>query len=248
MLTARHSRLTPRGRGEIRGVEEGTFPSVRGVGAPEPLEGLRALVELRSELDEIEGRRVQEAVRQGRSWAQVAAALGVSKQAAHKRHARRVREAEQRRPQPAQRRLLVTGQARRAVGLAREEAGRLGSEEAGPEHLLLGLLLDDHGTALRALESAGVRLERARRLVGDAGPHGPVDNGGRARVSAQARAVLEQSLREAVHLHDSHLGVEHLLLALLKDREGAAGRVLAELGAPPQEVAERVLALIGPAP
>lgn len=226
-------------------MEEGTLDSVRAVGARDPLEGLRALVELRRELDEIEARRVGQALRDGRSWRQVAQALGISKQAAHKRHARRIRDGEPPSPGASQRRLLVTGQARKVVELARREAGRLGSPEAGPEHLLLGLLQDDHGTALRALESAGVTVEAARRAVGGYAANAAEAEGGRARVSDAARTTLEESLREAVRLKDSHLGVEHLLLALIRDPTQPAGRALTQLGVSPGELSDRVLALIG---
>jgi hypothetical protein len=48
-----------------------------------------------------------------------------------------------------------------------------------------------------------------------------------------------------VRLHDSHLGVEHLLLALVREEHGPVGRALIELGVAPRELAERVLELIG---
>jgi hypothetical protein len=214
-------------------------------GAREPLDGLRAVVELRRDLDEAELRHVQMALHEGRSWSQIAQALGISKQAAHKRHARRIREGELPVTERPQRRLLVTGQARKVVELARDEARQLGNPEVGPEHLLLGLLRDDHGTALRALRSAGVQLDEARRAVAGATDERPRKVEGRVQVSPAARSALEDSLREAVQLGDSHLGVEHLLLALVRDEQGPAGRALTDLGVPPAVVAERALGLIG---
>lgn len=225
-------------------MEEDALEKLRSVGAArEPLDGLRAVVEMRNELDTAEARHVQGALHEGRSWAQIADALGISKQAAHKRHARRIRAGAV--PRPPQRRLLVTGQARKVVELARDEARRLGSPEAGPEHLLLGLMRDDHGTAIRALESAGIDLDEARRAVAGATDERPEKVEGRVRISPHTRSALEDSLREAVALADSHLGVEHLLLALVRDPQGPAGRVLNDLGVPPRAVAERVHGLIG---
>ena len=217
-------------------------------GARDPLDGLRAIVALREELKKLEEQQVATALGEGRSWSQIAAGLGISKQAAHKRHARRVRAAPKRPAQSPQRRLLVTGQARRVVELARAEAHASGSAEVTPEHLLLGLLADDHGTALRALQSSGIELEAARAALPyrEAGAASPgAGEGGRVRVSAEARATLEESLREAVHLGDSHLGVEHLLLALVKDSKAPAARLLDELGVPPDQVARRVHQLVG---
>ena len=212
--------------------------------AREPLDGLRAIVALREELEDAELRYVREAIQAGRSWSQIAAVLGISKQAAHKRHASRIR-ADTPRAAAHQRRLLVTGQARKVVELARDEARRLGNPDAGPEHLLLGLLRDDHGTALRALERAGVELEDARRAVAGATDERPSEVEGRVGISPHARAALEDSLREAVSLRDSHLGVEHLLLALVKNPDGPASRALDELGVAPGAVAARVHQLVG---
>ena len=59
--------------------------------AVEPLGTLRAVVATRRRLDEVEARYVEKAVLAGRSWSEIANALGVSKQAAHKRHAKRIR-------------------------------------------------------------------------------------------------------------------------------------------------------------
>jgi transposase-like protein len=212
----------------------------------EPMQGLRAVVALRHELDVLEARHVDAALQGGRSWSQIAAALGVSKQAAHKRHAQRSRSAgPPAAPAASRRRLLVTGQARRVVELARQEAHGLGHAELGPEHLLLGLISDDHGTARRALDGAGARLDPAREALAATSEPGPVQAAGRVRVSAEAREALEQSLREAVLLRDSHLGVEHLLLALLRDPDGPPGRLLAATGVEAGEVARRVHGLIG---
>jgi hypothetical protein len=222
----------------------GTMELARSATSPrEPMQGLRAIVALRQELVELEARHVADALHEGRTWSQIAGALGISKQAAHKRHAGRARASAARRRAGPRRRLLVTGQARRVVQRARAEARGAGSAEVGPEHLLLGLLGDDHGTALRALESAGVELDAARAAV----PRTPGEpgEGGRVPVSEQARAALEQSLREAVRLGDSHLGVEHLLLALLRDPEAPAARLLGQLGVPPERVGERVHQLVG---
>jgi hypothetical protein len=213
--------------------------------AQEPLEGLRAIVELRRELEGLEATHVAAAVAEGRSWSQIAKALGISKQAAHKRHASNVRTAAPRPAATPQRRLLVTGQARRVVERARREAELAGSAELTPEHLLVGLLGDDHGTALRALQSSGADLEAAREALPKAQEPPPERGGKRARVSREARTALEQSLREAVRLEDSHLGAEHLLLALLRDPAAPVARLLADMGVEPDQVTRRVHQLVG---
>jgi ATP-dependent Clp protease ATP-binding subunit ClpC len=144
----------------------------------------------------------------------------------------------------------VTGQARRVVEHAREEARDMGRQELEPEHLLLGLLRDDHGTALRALEAAGARLDDLRPAMEGGGRDASqvgreAAHGGRVRVSRAARDTLEQSLQEAVQLGDSHLGVEHLLLALMRDSSGGASKLLEMVGISPEDVTQRVYGLVG---
>jgi ATP-dependent Clp protease ATP-binding subunit ClpC len=62
--------------------------------------------------------------------------------------------------------------------------------------------------------------------------------GGPIPISGKAREALEQSLREALRLGEDAIGAEHVLLALLRDEEGAAGRVLDRLGVAPAAVEE----------
>jgi hypothetical protein len=95
----------------------------------DPLTELRAVVTQREQLDGLEARHVDAALDQGRSWSQIGAALGISKQAAHKRHAERARREAGRQPEATARPLIVTGRARRVVDLAREEAGAVGRRE-----------------------------------------------------------------------------------------------------------------------
>jgi hypothetical protein len=217
-----------------------------------PDEGLRTVAALRERLDALEGLHVENAVRAGWSWRQVADVLGVTKQAVHKKHAKRV--AEKRSAEPGaddveHNRLLVTGPARESVQFAREEAAALCSSDVAPEHLLVGLLRDDRGPVVRALGSLGISLEHAREEVArlHARRRPPraraVESpaaGERLPVSAAARDVMEQALREAVKRRDGHLGVEHLLLALLRDRRAVPARALVALGTTGDEI-ERAL-------
>jgi ATP-dependent Clp protease ATP-binding subunit ClpC len=136
--------------------------------------------------------------------------------------------------------MLVTSEARAAVKLAREEAAALGSGAVGTEHLLLGILRlgDPHAAAV--LRQLGVELATAR-----ANAHSTLVNGslngvpdGPKGISPTARAVFDQSLREAVRRGDGYLGVEHLLVASVEDDEGGAHRTLQALGVDPASVVD----------
>jgi ATP-dependent Clp protease ATP-binding subunit ClpA len=208
--------------------------AVRAETAP-PLDALRAVRAMREELAELEEEHVGRAVEDGSSWRDVAEALGVTRQAAHKRHARRPPR-ERRRAAAAPGRVLVTSEARQAVRFGREEAGRCGAQQVGTEHLLLGILRCDYCIAIQALARVGVTLDAARAalaptIAGAAPSAGAAPPAGAEVISDAARGALEQSLREAVARGEGYLGVEHLLMALLRDEQSGAVRTLAELGA-----------------
>lgn len=208
-----------------------------------PEHGLEAIAALRQELEALERHHVATAVSQGWSWSQVALALGVSKQAAHKKHARAVRALAQAAAVdsvPSDARVVVTAEARAAVRFAREEAEAVGSKTVGSEHLLLGVLHAEDAPEVRILEGAGVNLDAARACLQPtlaeedrAIAVTATDTAAAAAatgVSPLARACLEQSLRETVRRGDRRLGVEHLLLALVGRPDGGAARTLERLG------------------
>ena len=200
-----------------------------------PLEALTAVARLRARLETLEAVHVENALAMGMSWARIAGALGVSKQAAHKRHAGRASRKGEFSGEAGVDRLIVTGRARAAVALSRAEAKALGHDEVGSDHLLLGVLREG-GNAAQALGSLGVTLSSARPEVARRRSRGQTPSPERPPVGLDARVALEQSLREAVRLRDEHLGVEHLLLAVVRDESSAGGRVLAALGVPPARV------------
>jgi Clp amino terminal domain, pathogenicity island component len=215
-----------------------------------PIDGLRAVSELRSGLERLEADYVEEAVTSGLPWSRVAEALGVSRQAAHKRHARRLKHepTEATNGQHARTPVMMLGAgARRVVRFAREECESLGHPGIGSEHLLLGILRCPQGLATRALEELGVSLTVARshveRLGGDADRAGSSDNADADTLLPTARGVLEQSLGEAVRRGSDRLEVEYLLRGLLKEK-GAAVNVLEQLGLSAMAVERRLSQLI----
>ena len=212
-----------------------TSLAARAIAAADPHDRLRAICTLRDELELLEADAVRGAIHEGSSWSEVADALGISKQSAHRRHAKRLDD-----PPPPARALTpgtdhitVTAQARRAVRAGRAAARAFNHTEVDPGHLLLALMADTNGPAAECLASIGVEFDAVRDAVGRLGlPATPAGASPRRRVriSKGARAALEQSLREAQRLGHHHLGVEHLLLGLLRDEEGGAARALADIG------------------
>jgi ClpA/ClpB-like protein len=215
----------------------------RSVDTQDPSDALRAITILRGELDRLERDAVACARVAGASWSTIADALTISRQAAQKRH--RGVQGPGATPSTAEAvaAVLVTAPARMAVRLARQEARAMGGGIVGTEHLLIGVLRSGDHRAGRILQDMGISVDDARAAAQstlvDGAPRG--EPAGKDGFSTYARAVLEQSLREAVARGDAHIGPEHLLLALLRDDSGGAARTLGELGIDPDAVRERLL-------
>jgi ATP-dependent Clp protease ATP-binding subunit ClpC len=120
--------------------------------------------------------------------------------------------------------------ARRALAIAQESAKELGHNYVGTEHLLLGLLQEEDSPASRMLAQAGVEysaaLRQIERLVGR-GDYQFTDSFG---YTSRTKKVIELSLYEAKSLNNNYIGTEHLLLALIRERESVAARILQDLG------------------
>ena len=133
-----------------------------------------------------------------------------------------------------------TDKSRRAVVLAQEESRLLGHDHVGTEHLLLGLIQEDTGTAATVLKASGVTYAAARRQVEESVERGQGQPSGRIPFTPQSKKALQLSLREAIKLGDNYIGTEHLLLGLIREGEGPAIGVLIGLGADPAQIGRQV--------
>jgi ATP-dependent Clp protease ATP-binding subunit ClpC len=137
-----------------------------------------------------------------------------------------------------------TDRARRVVVHAQEEARTLDHNYVGPEHLLLGLIQEGEGVGPKVLESLGTGLDVVRQRVEDAIGRGKHTPSGRIPFTPQAKALLELTLVESRALGHNYTGTEHILLALIRQGDGAAGRVLSGLGADLDQAREQVIRLL----
>jgi ATP-dependent Clp protease ATP-binding subunit ClpA len=182
--------------------------------ASEPEAALRAVRDLQDELAELERARVAEALRAGCSFGAIARALGISRQAAH----RRFRDLAPHDGGP----MPLSSHARRVVQLTIEEAGASGSRHVASEHLLLAVLRSGGG-ASQALESEGVTADAARRCLVQ---NEPVEDGreGVALEILNAAAEIARSRSAAC------VEAEHIALAALNHPDGGARRAVVALG------------------
>ena len=135
-----------------------------------------------------------------------------------------------------------TERARQAVVLAQSEARELRHDYIGTEHLLLGLLAVDDGAAARALASVAVTRDDVRAQVQRIVGAGDAPVAGQIPFTPRAKKALESALKEAVALRDHEIRTEHILLGVVKQKDGVAARILDDFGLDP----ERVRAAVGP--
>ena len=114
------------------------------------------------------------------------------------------------------------------ITYSREEALRLGHNYIGVEHLLLGIIREGEGTAVRMLEGLNVDLQKLRKaLEGSIRPTtGASVGAGNIPLVKQAEKILKITYLEAKIFKSSLIGTEHLLLSILKDEDNVATKAL----------------------
>ena len=122
-----------------------------------------------------------------------------------------------------------TERARKVLTLAQEEAQRLQHNYIGTEHLLLGLIREGEGVAVKILNNLGVELQQVRKAIEFIIGRGDRDAPGEVGLTPRAKHAIELAVDEARRLSQHYVGTEHLLLGLLRG-EGIAAGVLENLG------------------
>ena len=113
------------------------------------------------------------------------------------------------------------------IQFSREEALRLGHDYIGTEHLLLGLIREGEGIAVEILRNLGSDLDEIKRSVEDAVKStGETMTIGNIPFTKRAEKILKMAYVEAEKYKSDIIGTEHLLLALVKEKDGVAAQVL----------------------
>ena len=123
-----------------------------------------------------------------------------------------------------------TERARKVLTLAQEEAQRLNHNYIGTEHILLGLVRESEGVAVKVLTNLGADPDKVRGAVEFIIGRGERTVSGEIGLTPRAKRVIELAVDEARRLNHNYIGTEHLLLGLLREAEGAASSVLESLG------------------
>ena len=139
-----------------------------------------------------------------------------------------------------------TRQAKAALKLAESTARSWKHSYIGTEHILVGLLDEQEGTAGKVLEEFGVDREKLESLITKLiAPSGVLVAEKSAGYSPRAQKVREQAVKEAEKQKEDLAGTEHLLLAMLKETDCVGTRLLYTMGVNIQKLYSAVLAAAG---
>ena len=131
--------------------------------------------------------------------------------------------------------------AQRVLVIAQEEARRMGHNYVGTEHILLGTVKEESSVS-SLLEKLGVTYERVCDEIEELVGMGDFKFSEAFGYTPRTKRVLEMSWEEAAKLQQNYVGVEHILLALLLEREGVANRILRDIGVDTQQLYQRMMA------
>jgi len=142
-----------------------------------------------------------------------------------------------------------TKRARRVLILAQEEAQRLNHNYIGTEHLLLGLIREENGVAVKVLQEMGVRPRRVKDMVERTVGQGQrTMSSPRLTLTPRTKHVIELAFDEARRMGYHYIGTEHLLLGLVREGEGVAVNVLRSMGVNLEKVRDQTGRLMAESP
>ena len=119
------------------------------------------------------------------------------------------------------------------------------SGHVGTEHLLLGLTRQDEGVGAQVLAKMGVSLAKVRSEIEGESPDSSESDDDEPKLTPKAKRVLELAADEARRMRHNYIGTEHLLLALLREKDELAATVLHRLGLNLKDARAQVLEYLG---
>ena len=144
---------------------------------------------------------------------------------------------------------MYTAKAKKALDIANRMSKSLHHNYVGTEHILIGLLKEGTGVAAAVLTENGVELDKLLELIEELiAPSADTVLKEREGYSPRSSRVLEMSQKEAERFHSEKIGTEHILLAMLKENESAASRLLNTLGVNLQKLYVETLVAMGEDP
>lgn len=137
-----------------------------------------------------------------------------------------------------------TKKAQEVLARAQEAALKLGNKYVGTEHILLGLTLVQESVAAKALESQGVTYHQVMERIVALNAQNrmlfvPVD------FTPRAKRVVEFSAQEAMKMSAGYIGTEHMLIALIREEDNVAAKILRDLDVNRQQIYGDIMNMLG---
>lgn len=142
---------------------------------------------------------------------------------------------------------IFTPRAQQALVLARKEAERMYHNFVGTEHILLGMMALGQGVSVTVLQKLGLDLDKLREEVERHVRKGPEQAAiGNIPYTPRTKKALNFASKEARALNHKYVGTEHILLGLLREGDGVAGRVLNYMGVSIEATRKAILKELDP--
>ncbi|PKM95663.1 MAG: ATP-dependent Clp protease ATP-binding subunit ClpC [Firmicutes bacterium HGW-Firmicutes-1] len=138
-----------------------------------------------------------------------------------------------------------TEKAQKAIQLSKEVAGELGHDYIGTEHLLLGLIKEGEGLAAFVLRNQGMTYEIIEEKIKEVIVGNPIQVANGGEFTPRVERILEMSLREAVNMNTKMIGTEHILIALLRESDSMAAKLIEILGGSKQKIYQEIVKALG---
>ena len=139
-----------------------------------------------------------------------------------------------------------TVNAKKALQLAKEAAAGFKHNFVGSEHILCGLIAEGQGVAARVFNNAHIELSSVKSLIDQfVSDDSKVKTAEKGTYTPSAQSILDQSAEEAERFQSTEIGTEHLLIAVLKNQDCIATRILNTLGVNVQRLYNDILNIIG---
>lgn len=124
-----------------------------------------------------------------------------------------------------------TEKARIAISEAHDAAAQMGHNYIGSEHLLLGLIREGSGVAAKILEESGLKADAVTQKINEyIGTGAPLPQQTELPLTPRSKRILEMSAVEARRLGHKYIGTEHILMAIIRDGDGVAAKILSSSG------------------
>ena len=137
-----------------------------------------------------------------------------------------------------------TQKAKDVLARAKDAAGTLGNGYIGTEHILLGLTLVQDSVAAKALESQNVTYHQVMERISEMHT-AEKKHTAAANYTPRANRVIEESSQEAVRMGAEFVGTEHILIALLRETDTIAVKIMTGLGVNIQTLYEDIMLMLG---